>query len=150
VPFLSNRWLLIDACRPGKAYHLGATYTHTVSGRGSTTEICNENLLENERIRGEQAFKQFVEGTVRGLQDVENDRRQDHSSSLGVFCRVDVGVFQPKKDGRMFYYVNEVERSLTVGLFRRTSSIHHLSMVHQAVDLIPAYMEHSRAGLPRG
>lgn len=122
--------------------------TRVGSALGFTTEICNENLLDDERARGEQAFTEFVESTVRGLADLENRRRQDRSSSLLVFCRVDVGVCQPRRDGQLSYYVNEVERSLTVGLFRKTVSTQHLRMLHRAIDLIPAFMDYSRAGLP--
>lgn len=81
-----------------------------------------------------------MEYTVKGMMDLENSRRRNQSSSLQVFCRVDVGVlFQ---GGAAHYYVNELERSLTVGLFQESNSTVR-TMLHSAIERIPAYIENS-------
>lgn len=117
----------------------------------TTTELCNENLTQEQTKASTQTFKTFVESTVQGLIETENDRRRDSSSSLAVFCRVDVAVCQPKRGGPFFYYVNEVERSLTVGLFRGMSSdAAYWSALHDAIALMPGYILNSRAGAMRG
>lgn len=74
--------------------------------------------------------------------NIENSIRGDETSSLGVFCRVDVGVLQTE-DKQFHYYVNELERSLTVGLFRRLG-VTSLTMLNSAVANIPQYIERSR------
>src|ERR1700678_2529168 len=117
---------------------------HQLGSRG-TTEICNESLRRADRDRGHQRFKEFVEDTVRGMINLENERRGDLSSSLPVFCRIDVAVCQPSPGGPFHYYVNELERSLTVGLFRRTSSAQCWTMIHTAISEIPAFIGRSRA-----
>jgi len=110
-----------------------------------TTEVCNENLRPEEMNRSEQVFKRFVEDTIQGMIKLENERRGDCSSSLAVFCRLDVAVCKPNPDGPFYYYVNELERSLTVGLFRRTNSVRCLAMLHAAISEIPAFIQRSRA-----
>jgi hypothetical protein len=118
---------------------------HYGSKPTKTREVCNENLFRQDVIRGREEFKKFVEDTVRGMIDLENKRNRDRSSSLEVFCRLDVAVSQPEAGGSFHYYVNELERSLTVGLFRRTATADVWTMLHSAVDLIPTYMRNSRA-----
>lgn len=98
--------------------------------------------MEQARI-GKAEFVDFVENTVAGIIKLENMKRQDESSSLQVFCRVDVGVMKGP-NGRFCYYVNELERSLTVGLYRVLSS-KSWTMLNAAVDLIPMYIDRSRA-----
>jgi hypothetical protein len=112
-------------------------------------ESCNENLRHEEKKLSERAFRTFVEDTVRGMIDLENKRRKDLSSSLAVFCRLDVALCQPQKHGPFWYYVNELERSLTVGLFRRVTPVHCWSMIHAAVDEMPEFIEHNRGVLSR-
>lgn len=115
-----------------------------------TTEICNENLQHHQRVRSEQTFKTFVESTVQGVMNMENNRRCDLSSSLMVFCRVDVAICQPVQDGPFYYYVNELERSLTVGLFRRVTPSNAWTLIHGAISLIPEFITRSRAAAIRG
>lgn len=74
--------------------------------------------------------------------NIEKSMRGDETSSLEVFCRVDVGVVQTE-DKVFHYYVNELERSLTVGLFRRLGVL-SLTMLNSAVANIPQYIERSR------
>lgn len=114
-----------------------------------TTELCNENLHHDQQVRSSQVFKEFVESTVRGVMNLENNRRCDLSSSLAVFCRVDVAICQPTPGGPFHYYVNELERSLSVGLFRRVCPANTLSMVNNTVRCIPAFISHSRASAIR-
>jgi uncharacterized protein YcnI len=111
---------------------------------GKTTEICNEHLSSHQAIRSREEFTRFVEGTVKAVMDLENGRRGDASSSLQVFCRVDVGVVQPKPGAGFTYYVNELERSLTVGLFRQGIASNAFAMIHSAVQSIPRYIDNSR------
>lgn len=126
--------------RPGQSNHLGPV----LHSGGTTTELCNENMTPSQRTRGKEEFRKFVEDTVRGVMALENSRRCDNSSSLQVFCRIDVGVLQPKTGGPFYYYVNELERSLTVGLFRQTCTSMVWAILNSAVQLIPQYIDSSR------
>jgi hypothetical protein len=105
--------------------------------------MCNENLHTEERKEAWDNFNDFVERTVEGVMKLENARRNDESSSLQVFCRVDVGVLKGP-DGLFHYYVNELERSLTVGLYREISATASHEMINSAVSAIPQYIERSR------
>jgi hypothetical protein len=122
---------------PGATPHLGPLLG--IGGR--TTSICNERLTLEQKKRGILVFKDFVERTVSALVELENGRRGDLSSSLQVFCRVDVGVLF--KGGSCYYYVNEVERSLTTGLYQQMGPI-VLTMLDSAVANIPLYLSRSR------
>ena len=86
-----------------------------------------------------------MEDTVKAMTDLEN-KRCNRSSSLEVFCRVDVGVLF--KGGRPYYYVSELERSLTTGL-SQTMGTMVWTMLDSAVRRIPSYIkgsQHEREG----
>jgi hypothetical protein len=121
---------------PGPTPHLGPL----LSIGGRTTSICNERLSQEQKERGTKVFKDFVERTVSALIKRENGRRGDLSSSLQIFCRVDVGVLF--KGGSCHYYVNEVERSLTTGLYQEMGPA-VLTMLDSAVTIIPLYLRRS-------
>ena len=106
--------------------------------------MCNENLAPDRATASQAQFVNFVEGTVKAVLDIENTRRRDRSSSLQVFCRVDVGVLQARSGGKFHYYVNELERSLTVGLYRGVTAVHTWTMVNTAIRLIPNYIRTCR------
>lgn len=81
-----------------------------------------------------------MESTVRGLLDRENKRSGDLSSSLQVFCRLDISVIQ-LPDGSLQYFVSELERSLTVGLYRLACPNHSTELLDTAVQAIPRYLD---------
>lgn len=114
-----------------------------LQAEGKTEELCNELLTIEDHHLGWDEFKNFVERTVKGVMDLENARRKDYSSSLQVFCRVDVGVLKGP-DNCFHYYVNELERSLTVGLYRGLN-IRCWTMLNSSVKEIPQYVERSMA-----
>ena len=124
--------------RDGKAKYMGPL----LHRGGTTPEICNENLTDEEDKKSREMFTKFVERTVKGVMDLENKRRGDLSSSLQVFCRVDVGVLKTP-NGCFHYYVNELERSLTVGLYRAMGPT-HLTMLNSTVAMIHDYIERNR------
>ena len=115
-----------------------------------TTHLCNENLTLDQVNYGQRQFKKFVEDTIQGLIEVENNWRGNFSSSLGVFCRADVAVNRVRPNEPFFYYVNKVESSLTVGLFRRTCALSYLMLIHKAIALMDEYISRSRAAGTRG
>jgi hypothetical protein len=119
---------------PGPTPQLGPLLT--IGGR--TTSICNERLSQKQMVIGEQVFRNFVEDTVKALIDLENDRRGDQSSSLQVFCRVDVGVLF--RWGTPSYYVSELERSLTTGLMQHLHVNMIWTMLDSAILKIPSYI----------
>lgn len=120
--------------REGHAISLGPV----MSMRG-TPNLANDALGEDDRILGNQVFTTFVEETVKALIDKE-ESTQSTMSSLRVFCRVDVGVW--KADGNIYhYFVNEVERTVTVGLYRKTASSIPIVFLRSAVRLLPQYIE---------
>jgi hypothetical protein len=122
--------------RPGKTPQLGPLLT---TG-GRTTSICNEKLTQEEMDAGYKVFKNFVEDTVKAMTVLENSRRGNQSSSLQVFCRVDVGVlFQGDVS---HYYVSELERSLSTGLFQNLGTS-VWTMLDSAVLRIPSYISGS-------
>ena len=110
---------------------------------GTSTELCNENLTLDQATRSKEEFVNFVEGTVNAVVDTENTRC-GCSSSLQAFCRVDVGVFQTINGGDFHYYVSELERSLTVCLYRQATPANTWTMINSAVGLILHYIYISR------
>ena len=125
--------------RAGQSIHLGPV----LHKGGTSTELCNENLTLHQATRNKEEFVNFVEGTVNAVVDTENTRC-GCSSSLQVFCRVDVGVFQTISGGDFHYYVSELERSLTVCLYRQATPANTRTMINSAVGLIPHYIYTSR------
>jgi hypothetical protein len=111
---------------------------------GYSTELCNENLTLDQATRSKDEFVKFVEDTVKAVMDIENTRRCDHSSSLQVFCRVDIGVLQTRSGGDFLYYISELERSLTVGLYCQVTAASTWTMINSAVQLMLHYIHTSR------
>jgi hypothetical protein len=74
----------------------------------------------------EAEFNNFILHTHRELLRLEG--RQD--SSLSLICRIDVSLIRDA-DGSLHYFVNEVERGLTICLF---SAIGNGSRVRQVMD----------------
>lgn len=72
---------------------------------------------EHVRYHGKKEFYEFVLETWREL--VLREARDTGSKpSIGVFCRMDVGIrIDPSGDGRPRYFINEVERTTTTSLW---------------------------------
>ena len=83
----------------------------------------NTEVPITEREIGLQEFEGFVRDTHRHLVDCER-KRMGGSSTLEVFCRLDVGLFS-REDGSLGYFVNEVERTLTTGLWTRGLAVNY-------------------------
>jgi hypothetical protein len=79
---------------------------------------------------------------VNTMIGLENGRRGNQSSSLQVFCRVDVGVLF--RGGRGYYYVSELERSLTTALSQNMGLSGMWTMLDSAVLRIPLYISGSQ------
>jgi hypothetical protein len=122
--------------RAGHAPNLGAMYARD----RQTPQLCNENLSLDERARGWAELQTFVESTIAGLLERENKRSGDFSSSLQVFCRLDISVVE-LPDQTLQYFVSELERSLTVGLYRLTCPNHYTALLDAAVQVIPSYLD---------
>ncbi|KAF8803061.1 hypothetical protein BYT27DRAFT_7110489 [Phlegmacium glaucopus] len=75
----------------------------------------NTDVPIMEREIGQQEFQMFAMNTYRRLVDCER-KKMGGMSTLEVFCRIDVGLML-KEDGELGYFVNEVERTLTAGLW---------------------------------
>jgi hypothetical protein len=81
----------------------------------------NADVSVTERAVGTQEFETFVMDTFKLLTNFER-KKMGGWSTLEVFCRLDVGLFL-KGDGNLGYFVNEVERSLTTGLWTRNLDV---------------------------
>ena len=68
------------------------------------------------RQHAEQEFQEFVKQTYEGLCDAEL-KMLSAKSSIVVFVRFDIGLVVSKGDGRVHYFVNEVERTQTTSLW---------------------------------
>jgi hypothetical protein len=73
-----------------------------------------EASFNRTNVAKEELFH-FVRKTILALVDKEQ-RQFQTCSSLKEFCRVDVGVIRTE-DGRLEYFVNEVERGINVCLW---------------------------------
>lgn len=122
--------------RPGPTPQLGPL----LSMGGKTIFICNERLTEEQNSRGKAVFEGFVEDTVKAMIDLENSRRGDLTSSLQIFCRIDAGVLF--RGGTCYYYISELERSLTTRLFQAQGT-NVWTMLDSAVQRIPSYIHAS-------
>ena len=103
-------------------------------------QLCNENLSQHDRERGWAELRQFVESTVAGWVDREDKRLGDSSSSLQVFCQLDISMVE-LPDQSLQYFVSELERSLTVGLYRLACPNHFLGLLDTAVQVMPFYLD---------
>lgn len=81
----------------------------------------NTDVPISERVDAKREFEKFVMDTYKELVMCER-RKMGGSSSLEVFCRIDVGLFL-KDDGDLGYFVNEVERTLTCGFWTRNVEV---------------------------
>ena len=90
----------------------------------STTVLdTNREVPITEREIGKQEFEAFVKDTYSHLVNCER-KRMGGSSTLEVFCRLDIGLFS-RDDGSLGYFVNEVERTLTTGLWIRGLDVNY-------------------------
>jgi hypothetical protein len=83
----------------------------------------NTEVSITERELGRREFETFVMNTYRHLVDCER-KKMGGSSTLEVFCRMDLGLFLGE-DGNLGYFVNEVERTLTTGLWTRNLDVNY-------------------------
>ncbi|TFK65354.1 hypothetical protein BDN72DRAFT_900751 [Pluteus cervinus] len=73
--------------------------------------------IRKDAIDARRHFDRFVQSIVHGLVEIEERKAQKpNSSSLRIFCRVDVSVYKDPV-GEYQYFVNEIERSHTTILF---------------------------------
>lgn len=68
------------------------------------------------REKGKSEFLKFVKNTFDGLYMAET-RSLSAKSSIGIFCRMDVGIMRDRETKKMNYFVNEIERTLTCTLW---------------------------------
>lgn len=85
--------------------------------------VIDENIeVSNEEgAVSNEEFNTFVKNTYHHLVNCER-KKMGGPSTLEVFCRMDIGLFL-KDDGNLGYFVNEVERSLTCGLWTRNLEV---------------------------
>jgi hypothetical protein len=81
----------------------------------------NADVSVTERAVANQEFETFVMDTFKLLTNLER-KVMGGWSTLEVFCRLDIGLFL-KGDGSLGYFVNEVERTLTTGLWTRNLDV---------------------------
>jgi hypothetical protein len=85
---------------------------------------CAHNPTEGElhiRQKGRDEFYAFVKTTFDALYQIEN-RLIGGKSSIGIFCRMDIGVTKTK-EGCVNYIVNEVERTPNASLWYQTKKV---------------------------
>lgn len=78
-------------------------------------KVCNPDQGSvSYREAARREFMIFVMNTYEGLYTLES-RVLGGKPSIGLFCRLDIGLIA--SEGRMQYYVNEVERNQTTSLW---------------------------------
>ena len=78
---------------------------------GSIVSRSFPNMPEKDGS-GMMELLDFASQTLEGL--IERESAQ-HDSSLGGWCRMDIGLLRRQDD--WYYFVNEVERSIGLGLY---------------------------------
>jgi len=68
------------------------------------------------REQGKTEFHKFVQKTFDALFKIES-QVLGGKSSIGVFCRMDVGIIVTDYTGEVQYFVNEIERTPTTSLW---------------------------------
>ncbi|KAK7434310.1 hypothetical protein VKT23_020260 [Stygiomarasmius scandens] len=130
-----DRFTPLNLLEPGPGFVPSGSITIAGNKR---RRIFNEDLDKADLDRGEAEFRRFVEETVAGLIEEEEKIKGQKKSSLRVFCRVDVGLILDG-NGEYHYYASEVERSLTVGLFRCQTSVHVVGLMQRAIQALLAF-----------
>lgn len=87
---------------------------HQSSSATPLTIINPDEGTQEERMHAKYQFEQFVLNTWKHLVLAEK-AEAGGGVSISIFCRLDIGLVE--KDGRLLYFVNEVERSLTASLW---------------------------------
>jgi hypothetical protein len=79
------------------------------------TKVCNpDEGSVSYRDAARRQFMTFVMDTYKGLYSIES-RVMGGKPSIGLFCRLDIGLISA--GGKMYYFVNEVERNQTTSLW---------------------------------
>lgn len=79
------------------------------------TDVCNpEHGSVSLRNAARDEFIKFVKDTYEGLYAIES-RVLSGMPSIGVFCRMDIGLIVAKN--QVYYFVNELERVQTTSLW---------------------------------
>ena len=99
-----------------------------------TSELCNVLIGGMAQDDAKDVFVKYASHTLQGLIEVE-EQRTKRPSSLRVWCRMDISVMKGP-DGKYQYFVSEVERSQTVGLYRGSCSVEAFGAVTSAVACI--------------
>ena len=124
--------LFVYGCttRPGasKLQPMATTYP-----RGKTVELCNEDLILEDRKRGKKEFIEFATLTLQGIA-AEEEKQTGRMSLVLIYTRLDISVMQTNE--RYSYFVLEVERNVTASLFRGTHGAWPQEMLTKAVESI--------------
>ena len=75
-----------------------------------------------ERKQGKDEFETFVKKTYRALAVTEGNVFGG-TTSIRVFCRMDIGLMVDPQTHKLSYFVNEVERTLTTSLWSQADLV---------------------------
>ncbi|KAL1751917.1 hypothetical protein FB107DRAFT_221025 [Schizophyllum commune] len=101
------------------------------------------SLTHADFREGQQELVEFVEDLVCRLIRLENDKLRRQTSSMWLFCRIDVGILPGTHT--MHYFVNEVERGLATCLWGWHDWADTVMDINTIAGLIPSYIAYMRA-----
>jgi hypothetical protein len=78
----------------------------------TTSCEADKDILEHAMLE----LQTFARTNLMELSRMEKRRTGAPSTSMDIFCRIDIGIMQTE-DGRVNYFVNEVERGPNVSLW---------------------------------
>ncbi|KAI5894454.1 uncharacterized protein SCHCODRAFT_02664994 [Schizophyllum commune H4-8] len=101
------------------------------------------SLTHADFREGQRELVEFVEDFVYRLIRLENDKLHRSTSSMWLFCRIDVGILPGTHT--MHYFVNEVERGLATCLWGWHDWADTVMDINTIAELIPSYIAYVRA-----
>ena len=101
----------------------GRTLQLDVTSDANTRSICNPTEGDiDKRKYAKKEFCAFVKSTLNELYKIES-RCIGGKSSIGIFCRMDIGVVLDSDTKNVSYFVNEVEHTTTTSLWANGGSL---------------------------
>jgi hypothetical protein len=100
-----------------------------------------------ERHLADRELKSFVITTLRNLIAIEEGILQG-TSSLRLMARVDLGVLRGS-DGRLGYFVNEVERGIMIALFSQGNPRWTLRLADEFSGLFSQWIDDTSRDMQR-
>jgi hypothetical protein len=110
------------------------------SGADGYSIIHRDGGTLDELQAGRQQLHDFVLDTLNALVKIEKSRTQATVSSLEHLARVDVSVMH-NDSGELAYFVNEVERGVSVCLYSRLDSSRSMEIMDEFREVVTRWLD---------